>query len=454
MCAVNLKTLDMKSELEAIASQTINEVKSDIKEGITSVQKEALSFFGKVKEKVTKNLSALKGLFITGSMVIGIVAAVKGLAAVGLAALGPAGWAVIGGAFLIGLAISAYEAHGKGKNIFKGMMSDICTYTTLCVLSLLNKMISEKKSMPDALVALKDDLLGNAEKDLDEVKNNIKTCFDETRNNITTISNKTLERLKGKKELLEAMLKSAKEKLAQQEGKNRAGDKEKLEELKTALEQLEQDKLKEFSAFIKTLEEETKNIQGIFNNFVDDILKEQIANGAIVKTDVKKLVEDFQNKTSKIHEHLGNIITKASSFLSNAILSLSPQKIETMIRSSGIKLLEYGSSEIAKKCFDIDKAFSGNNDVKGILKSVSENIRNKSFKDLQQKFALLTNLAKEKGKDAAEKQIGALRQLCTTAENKYKEELKAGDLENKVQSFFNKLFGINEAHGNNIPQPA
>ena len=173
MCAVNLKSLDMKGELGAIASQTINEVQSDIKEGITSVQKEALSLFGKVKEKVTKNLSALKGLFITGSMVTGIVAAVKGLAAVGLAALGPAGWAVIGGAFLIGLAISAYEAHGKGKNIFKGMMSDICTYTALCVLCLVNKMISEKKSIPDAFVALKDDLLGNAEKDLDKVKNDI-----------------------------------------------------------------------------------------------------------------------------------------------------------------------------------------------------------------------------------------------------------------------------------------
>ena len=452
MCAVNLKSLDMKGELGASASQTINEVQSDIKEGITSVQKEALSLFGKVKEKVTKNLSALKGLFITGSMVTGIVAAVKGLAAVGLAALGPAGWAVIGGAFLIGLAISAYEAHGKGKNIFKGMMSDICTYTALCVLSLLNKMISEKKSIPDAFVALKDDLLGNAEKDLDKVKNDIDACFNETKNNIIKISDKTLKRLEDKKTLLEAMFESAEEKLEQQKVKNREEDKEKLEELENALKQLKQDKLEEFSAFIETLKGETKDIQGIFDHFLNDIQKEQKANGATIKTDVKKLVEDFQNKTSEINKHFGNIITEASRFLSNEILS--PQKIEAMIRSGGIKLLEYGSSEIANKCFEIDESFSGNNAVKDILKSVSENVKNKSFEDLEQKFKELTSLAKEKGKNAAERQIEALKALCDTAKSKYEEELTAGVLENKVQSFFNKLFGINEAHGNNNPQPA
>ena len=94
MCAVNnltaannLTTVGIQRGLEEISDKIIKDVKSDVKEGITNIQKEALSFFGNVKKTITKNLSALKALFISGSMVVAVVAAIKGLAAVGLGAI-------------------------------------------------------------------------------------------------------------------------------------------------------------------------------------------------------------------------------------------------------------------------------------------------------------------------------------------------------------------------------
>lgn len=449
MCAVNnltaannLTTVGIQRGLEEISDKIIKGVKSDVKEGITNIQKEALSFFGNVKKTITKNLSALKALFISGSMVVAVVAAIKGLAAVGLGALGPAGWAVIGGAFLIGLAISAYEAHGRGKNIFKGMISDICTYTALCILSVVNKMISENKSFCTALVSLKDDILGKSEEHLKQIKKAILKEFSGTEGKIKGELNSVVKNLKEKQMLLQGMVGEIETELAKlkQEGK----DKDKIQSLENALKIFRDGKVEQFSALITKLETHGKEITETFKKFTKDLDFKQELNGEIIKADVMKVVNNFLLETNNIHKILVNIIGEA-----NKVLNLEidfPKGIEDMMNNGAIKALKYGTSDFAKQCFKIEKALSGNEDAKEILRSVSENIKDKKFENLEQNFNRLINLAKKN--EAVKQQIQELKRLSGDIETEYQDIHDVKKTKNAIHNFLDGIFGVNKQEDN------
>ena len=449
MCAVNnltaannLTTVGIQRGLEEISDKIIKDVKSDVKEGITNIQKEALSFFGNVKKTITKNLSALKALFISGSMVVAVVAAIKGLAAVGLGALGPAGWAVIGGAFLIGLAISAYEAHGRGKNIFKGMISDICTYTALCILSVVNKMISENKSFCTALVSLKDDILGKSEEHLKQIKKAILKEFSDTEGKIKGELNSVVKNLKEKQMLLQGMVGEIETELAKlkQEGK----DKDKIQSLENALKIFRDGKVEQFSALITKLETHGKEITETFKKFTKDLDFKQELNGEIIKADVMKVVNNFLLETNNIHKILVNIIGEA-----NKVLNLEidfPKGIEGMMNNGAIKALKYGTSDFAKQCFKIEKALSGNEDAKEILRSVSENIKDKKFENLEQNFNRLINLAKKN--EAVKQQIQELKRLSGDIETEYQDIHDVKKTKNAIHNFLDGIFGVNKQEDN------
>ena len=443
MCAVNnLATVNIQTGLERIADKIINDVKSDVKEGITNVQKEALSFFGNVKKTITKNLSALKALFISGSMVVAVVAAVKGLAAVGLAALGPAGWAVIGGAFLIGLAISAYEAHGKGKNIFKGMMSDVCTYTALCVLSVANKMIAENKSFCTALVSLKDDMLGKSEEHLKKIKKEIRKEFSDTENKIKGELGSVVKNLEEKQTLLQGMIGEIETELVKLRQENK--DKDTIRSLESALETFKNGKVKKFSNLIENLNAHSKKITEIFKKFTEDLEVKQEINGEVIKADVMKVVNNFLLETSDIHDILGKIAEEAKDVL-NLEIDL-PKAIEGMMNNGTIKALKYGTSEFAKQCFKIEKAFSGNEEAKEILRSVSENIKDKKFENLEHNFACLTNLAKKN--EAVKQQIQELKQLSEDIGKEYQDIYDGKKTKTAIHNFLDDLFGVNKQKDN------
>lgn len=443
MCAVNnltaannLTTVGIQRGLEEISDKIIKDVKSDVKEGITNIQKEALSFFGNVKKTITKNLSALKALFISGSMVVAVVAAIKGLAAVGLGTLGPAGWAVIGGAFLIGLAISAYEAHGRGKNIFKGMISDICTYTALCILSVVNKMISENKSFCTALVSLKDDILGKSEEHFKQIKKAILKEFSDTEGKIKGELNSVVKNLKEKQTLLQGMVGEIETELVKlkKEGK----DKDKIQSLENALKIFKNGKVEQFSALITKLETHGKEITETFKGFTKDLDFKQEIKGDIFKADIMKVVNRFLLETNNIHEILVNIIVEA-----NKVLNLEmdfPKGIEDMMNNGAIKALKYGTSDFAKQCFKIEKALSGNEDAKEILRSVSKNIKDKKFENLKQSFDRLTNLAKKN--KAVKQQIEELKQLSRDIKTEYQDIYDDKKTKNAIHNFLDGIFSV------------
>ena len=442
MCAVNnltaannLTTVGIQRGLEEISDKIIKDVKSDVKEGITNIQKEALSFFGNVKKTITKNLSALKALFISGSMVVAVVAAIKGLATVGLGA-------VIGGAVLIGLAISAYEAHGRGKNIFKGMISDICTYTALCILSVVNKMISENKSFCTALVSLKDDILGKSEEHLKQIKKAILKEFSDTEGKIKGELNSVVKNLKEKQMLLQGMVGEIETELAKlkQEGK----DKDKIQSLENALKIFRDGKVEQFSALITKLETHGKEITETFKKFTKDLDFKQELNGEIIKADVMKVVNNFLLETNNIHKILVNIIGEA-----NKVLNLEidfPKGIEGMMNNGAIKALKYGTSDFAKQCFKIEKALSGNEDAKEILRSVSENIKDKKFENLEQNFNRLINLAKKN--EAVKQQIQELKRLSGDIETEYQDIHDVKKTKNAIHNFLDGIFGVNKQEDN------
>ncbi len=449
MCAVNnltaannLTTVGIQRGLEEISDKIIKDVKSDVKEGITNIQKEALSFFGNVKKTITKNLSALKALFISGSMVVAVVAAIKGLAAVGLGALGPAGWAVIGGAFLIGLAISAYDAHARGKNIFKGMISDIFTYTALCILSVVNKMISENKSFCTALVSLKDDILGKSEEHLKQIKKAILKEFSDTEGKIKGELNSVVKNLEEKQTLLQGMVGEIETELAKlkQEGK----DKDKIQSLENALKILKNGKVEQFSALITKLETHGKEITETFKRFTKDLDFKQELNGEIIKADVMKVVNNFLLETNNIHEILVNVIGEA-----NKVLNLEmdfPKGIEDMMNNGAIKALKYGTSDFAKQCFKIEKALSGNEDAEEILRSVSKNIKDKKFENLEQSFDRLTNLAKKN--KAVKQQIQELKRLSGDIKTEYQDIYDDKKTKNAIHNFLDGIFSVNKQEDN------
>ena len=445
MCAVNvnnLTTVGIQGGLGKISDKIINDVKSDVKEGITNVQKEALSFFGNVKKTITKNLSALKALFISGSMVVAVVAAVKGLAAVGLAALGPAGWAVIGGAFLIGLAISAYEAHGRGKNIFKGIMSDVCTYTALCILSLANKMIAEGKSFGTALVSLKDDLLGKSEEHLKQIKEAIRKEFSDTEGKIKRELNSVVKNLEEKQTLLQGMVGEIETELAKIKQENK--DKDKIKSLEDALETFRNGKVKQFSNLITKLKTHGEKITETFKKFTDDLHTRKEINGEFIEADVMKVVNSFLLNTSDIHKILANIVEEAEGVLD--LKGDFPKGIEGMINNGTIKALKYGTSEFAKQCFKIEKALSGNEDAKEILRSVSENIKDKNFENLEQSFDRLTNLAKKN--EAVKQQIQELKRLSGDIKTEYENIYDDKKTKNAIHNFLDGIFGVDKQKGN------
>ena len=322
------------------------------------------------------------------------------------------------------------------------MISDICTYTALCILSVVNKMISENKSFCTALVSLKDDILGKSEEHLKQIKKAILKEFSDTEGKIKGELNSVVKNLKEKQMLLQGMVGEIETELAKlkQEGK----DKDKIQSLENALKIFRDGKVEQFSALITKLETHGKEITETFKKFTKDLDFKQELNGEIIKADVMKVVNNFLLETNNIHKILVNIIGEA-----NKVLNLEidfPKGIEGMMNNGAIKALKYGTSDFAKQCFKIEKALSGNEDAKEILRSVSENIKDKKFENLEQNFNRLINLAKKN--EAVKQQIQELKRLSGDIETEYQDIHDVKKTKNAIHNFLDGIFGVNKQEDN------
>lgn len=440
----NLDIKSMQDRLAGAANDAVRNIKSDIKTGIANIQQEALSLFGKIKKVVVGNLSLMKGIFITGSMVAAGVALFKGFAALSLASLGPFGWAVIGGAFLIGLVVSAYDAHAKGKGILKGMAADVCTYTVLCVISLLQKMISENQSIGDALTGLKDDVLGNSRQQMDQLVNEIKKTFDNAMQQVTGETESILQKVRDKREILRSFF----EDLAKQLEAHKGDKNQDMEKIKAEFREYTKAELKKFNTFIENLETQTKALKNFFEEFKGKF-GPKCENGERIKINIRKIVNDFQVESHKIHQIFNDLVASAGKLLNEKAGSengiLFPKDIERMIQSGAIKTLAYGADKIGQQCFEIEKMFSGNENAKSLLREVSENMKQNNFEGLQEKIGRLKTLTNNQ---KIKNNIDRLVTLCDEKKNEHGNGFNTETIKAKVPGFFNGLFGI-KAEGEN-----
>ena len=463
MSVSGLQNSNLQNAVSGIVSENIKDVKEDIQTGISNIQTKALSFFRKTKETVLKNLSFLKSLFITGSMVVAIVAAVKGLAAVGLAALGPAGWAVIGGAFLIGLAICAYDAHAKGKSIkdtIKSVLSDICTYTALCILSVANKVIAEKQSIGQALVSLKDDILGKGKQMINAMKNEMEGHFEDLKRNIQDEIGSLKNKLSKKKDQLsykfDEILKLLEDKIEQRKDIKKEDKNTLTKNLKEQIKKLKNEQISQFEEFIKNFDTTDKEkgigkLQTFFDNFMEQIKSGKDKEGNAVTID--KLVSDFQNTTSEISGIMGDIISKTKNFLqqeTGLLKHLDIGEVLGIAKNGALdKIQKYGMDKLGEKCLEIETLSDGNQTIKDALSNVVQIIRQPkqtnakgTFESFQKSLSNLKNAAANL---KSQKVSIAVERFVKSCERQFPQdsfEIKSD--EDQVQDFFNTLFGIKD----------